>query len=104
MRGAGIGTRLFPWARCRIFSQLHGASMLAPRWIQPRIGPLLRGGIALNAYHRQILLLGLFRRDGYITGFRRLWVSARAVRCEEPADLACFVRPPGMGAVLVSFS
>jgi hypothetical protein len=85
-RGAGLGTRLFPWARCRIFSELHGCPMLAPDWVQWRIGPLLRGGIELRAYHRQILLMGLFRTDGYVRGTARRRARHFA-RIDEPAAL-----------------
>src|ERR1051325_6727244 len=39
---AGLGNRLFPWARCRIFSFVNKAPMLRPAWAQLRLGPLLR--------------------------------------------------------------
>ena len=59
--------------------------MLAPHWVQPRIGPLLRGGIDLKAYHRQILLMGLFRdADNYISGAKRLFVESIMNRIDEP--------------------
>ena len=85
-RGAGLGTRLFPWARCRVFSELHGCPMLAPAWVQWRVGPLLRGGIELRAYHRQILLMGVFRANGYVTG-AALRRARRLVRLAEPKAL-----------------
>lgn len=59
-RGSGIGTRLFPWARCFLKSIEFNTPMLRPNWVQPRIGPLIRGGIDYTSYHRQILLWGLF--------------------------------------------
>lgn len=40
---AGLGNRLFPWARCRVFSFQNKVPMLSPRWAQLKIGPLLRG-------------------------------------------------------------
>ena len=40
---AGLGNRLFPWARCRVFSFTNKVPMLSPRWAQLKIGPLLRG-------------------------------------------------------------
>ncbi len=39
----GLGNRLFPWARCRVFSFTNKAPMLSPRWAQLKVGPLLRG-------------------------------------------------------------
>jgi hypothetical protein len=75
VRGSGIGNRLFPWARCVRFADRTGVPMLAPHWFQPRIGPLLRGGIAFQAYHRQILLAGLFRSAGYVGGITRFRVE-----------------------------
>ncbi len=62
MRGSGIGTRLFPWARCVLFSEKNNAYMLRPNWVQPRIGPLIRGGIDYKSYARQILLYNLFNK------------------------------------------
>lgn len=62
--------------------------MLAPQWVQPRVGPLLRGGIDLGAYHRQILLLGLFRHPpGTIRRLEKLVVQLTAARVAEPARL-----------------
>jgi hypothetical protein len=84
-KGAGLGTRLFPWARCVIFSHINDVPMLAPRWVQPRVGPLLRGGISLGAFHRQILLLGLFKtKSASIHGLRELLLLAKANTQEEP--------------------
>ncbi len=87
-RGAGLGTRLFPWARCAIFAQANKIPMLAPQWVQPRVGPLLRGGIDIGAYHRQILLLGLFRHPpGTIRRLGKLFVQLTGTRVEEPVRL-----------------
>lgn len=36
--------------------------MLRPNWVQPRIGPLIRGGIDYSSYPRQILLYRLFNK------------------------------------------
>lgn len=84
-RGSGIGTRLFPWARATYFSRKYGVKMLAPYWVQPRIGPLLRGGIDLNAYHRQILLLGLFKtQENHISGIKRYAIDLMMDKASEP--------------------
>jgi hypothetical protein len=87
-RGAGLGTRLFPWARCVLFAHANNIPMLAPQWVQPRIGPLLRGGIDIRAYHRQILLAGLFRQPpGAVGGLARLRALLASARVEEPARI-----------------
>ena len=83
-RGAGFGNRLFPWARCRLFSRRYGLRMLAPAWTQWRVGPLLRGGVDLLSYPRQILLMGLFNGDNYVDGTARAWLAATAPRVAEP--------------------
>src|SRR2546425_10097984 len=104
-RGTGFGNKLFPWARCKIFSELHQVPMLAPVWFNPRIGPLLRGGIDLSAYHHQILLSGLFARSGenYVSGYRRLITKSRAQRVSEPNDLRSNDFRGYADRVLVSF-
>lgn len=86
-RGAGFGNRLFPWARCRIFSHLTGVPMLGPKWTQLRIGPLLRGGIDRKYYANQILLLGLFRKQNF-GGWQRFWIESNSRRKAEPQNFA----------------
>src|SRR2546422_10131520 len=87
-KGSGLGNRLFPWARCKVFSQLHGVEMLKPMWFGLHIGPLLRG-VALEGYHRQVMLAGLFRPSAqYIGGFRRIWVKIRTKKFYEPNNLS----------------
>lgn len=103
-RGSGLGNRLFPWARCKIFSMLHGVPMLAPMWFTPRVGPLVRGGISLRVYHRQILLSGLFLRSkDYVRGYSRLLAKCRSTRSPEPDDLSVCPVNSDDGWTLVSF-
>jgi len=84
-RGAGLGTRLFPWARCVIFAHANNIPMLAPQWVQPRVGPLVRGGLDLRAYHRQILLMGLFQHPhGTIRRLQKLHALLTSTRVKEP--------------------
>ena len=101
-RGAGLGTRLFPWARCKVFSQLHNCPMIAPQWVQWRVGPLLRGGIDLHSYHRQILLMGLFRENGYV---RRstLRTAGPTAHIAEPERLSAAPDLPKSGTAIVRF-
>ena len=100
--GAGLGTRLFPWARCKVFASRHRLPMLAPHWVQLRVGPLLRGGIQLQAYHRQILLMGLFHRNGYIGGLDR--ARLRSVpRIDEPQSVDHGSLPSTEQPVVISF-
>jgi hypothetical protein len=103
MRGCGLGTRLFTWARCALYAQEHGRPMLAPLWVQPRLGPILRGGIDLRSYTRQILLLGLFKAaPGDIGGWQAASLRARARRLPEPAhwQQKSTVDMPGPGLVV----
>src|SRR5438093_8588924 len=87
-KGSGLGNRLFPWARCKVFSQLHSAEMLRPIWFSLHIGPLLRG-VELEGYHRQVMLAGLFPpSDEYIRGFKRIWVKIRTKKFPEPNNLS----------------
>jgi len=102
-RGAGLGTRLFPWARCRVFSHKHGIPMLAPQWVQPRIGPLLRGGIDIKSYAHQILLVNLFKkRRNEINGIKRLHVRLTAVRATE-GDASNFSEISAAKNLLIDF-
>jgi hypothetical protein len=42
MGRTGLGHSLLAWARCALWCRETGATMLAPRWLRPRIGPYLR--------------------------------------------------------------
>ncbi|MBP9014358.1 MAG: hypothetical protein KBG22_12195 [Smithella sp.] len=73
-RGTGLGNRLFPWARCKVFAHLHpDVQMITPIWMRLAIGQLLRGGVDYGNYHKQLILFGLFQREiselGLIRGF-----------------------------------
>ena len=104
-RGAGLGTRLFTWARCLVFSHVHGVPMLAPQWVQARIGPLLRGGISLRAYARQILLFGLFQpRAGEIVGLTKFSLQMSSQRIAVPDKLDSLVNLPNNNDVIITFS
>lgn len=84
-KGSGLGTRLFPWARATIYADKNNAPMIAPHWVRFRIGPLVRGGLDLGAYHRQILMLGLFKNKfNYIGGIRRFVLENIARKVSEP--------------------
>lgn len=94
---AGLGNKLFPWARSRVHARLHGLPSLATLWAQLKLGQLLRGEGDLRLY------TDLFRPlPGDVTGVRRWWQLLRATRVEEPEDLA---RPTAAGpGDLVVFS
>lgn len=87
-RSQGLGNRLFPWARCRVFSWLNDAPMLAPRWCLPRIGPLRRRQVRLRDFPRQSLLCAQFTPTGdMIKGSRRAAIRRRATVVPEPQEL-----------------
>jgi hypothetical protein len=80
---AGLGNKLFPWARCRAFALEHGIDMLAPNWMQLRLGPFLRADRDKRLYANLFKLAP----PGYVSGLlgRVLSLTGRAV--DEPADL-----------------
>jgi hypothetical protein len=62
--------------------------MLRPHWAQPRVGPLLRGGIDYRCYKNQILLLGLFQARAHeIGGWKRRWIEKAATSTTESEKL-----------------
>jgi hypothetical protein len=81
---AGLGNKLFPWARCRVFSLEHGVEMLAPRWSQLKLGPLRRRDRDVRLYHN------LFKPSppGHTHGVRAWWLRLSTERVvDEPEDL-----------------
>ena len=74
-RGTGLGNRLFPWARCIIFSHKHQTPMLMPYWFHIRKGALIKGGIDYSTALKKILIYNNFENYGqYINGLRRLFI------------------------------
>ena len=79
---AGLGNRLFPWARCCVYSELNHAPMLAVRWWQLKLGPLLRGETDRRFYAR------LFHpAESDVRRWQSLLIEIRAHRVPEPEDL-----------------
>ncbi len=99
--GMGLGNRLFPWARYRIFAHVNRVVGVAPVWTRPAISQLRRGGIDSSAFLRQIVLFRLFRRGadelGVLHGNLRMLSMPRL---EEPADPAQPIQGDVRGKVI----
>lgn len=68
---------LVPWARAEVFRARHHLPMLAPRWVLPRLGPLLRRERDTRFY------AGQFSPRGYVRGLRKWLALARAQTVDE---------------------
>lgn len=75
-RNAGLGNKLFPWSRARIFSEEQGIRMLEPVWFSPRAAAITRGGVDYRKAFKKIWLFDNFRSDrrnlSQISGFLRM--------------------------------
>ena len=81
----GLGNMLFSWARAEVFSHALSLPMLAPQWVKPKVGPLLRGERDLRYYTSS------FSSDGYVTGFNRLAILLFSKRINgEATDFGTF--------------
>jgi len=69
---AGLGNLLFPWARAEAFRKRYSIPMLAPQWVQPRLGTFLRRETDKRIYVR------FFVNDEYIGGLRKYLILSRA--------------------------
>lgn len=74
---AGLGNCMLPWARAVVEARRTGAQILAPRWAQPRLGPILRGEPVSRFY------VGEFTNKGYVKGWPRMWALALGRRIDE---------------------
>ncbi|HEY0810476.1 MAG TPA: hypothetical protein VGD49_09965, partial [Longimicrobiales bacterium] len=80
-RGMGFGNRLYPWARCHLFSLRDGVPMLAPRWWwPPRVTPLLQAPPPLREWPGHLYVHGIRPLPEYIDGVRRAWIMATSRR------------------------
>ena len=72
-RGAGLGNKLFPWARAKIFSKTNGCMMLRTKWFSPHGGAITRGGIDYAKALQKIWLLRNFKSvQGEISNLKLL--------------------------------
>jgi len=87
-RGMGFGNRLFPWARCRIYSHIHKITMANPIWVRPAFNQLWRGGVDYSCYVSKLILFRLFKTKladlGTVQGIIK---SIMAEKIDEPVDL-----------------
>lgn len=77
----GLGHSMLAWARCTIWCHDTGATPLAPIWLRPRIGPILRRERDLRLYFR------LFQDGPAVGHLPRTWVFATAGRICAETDL-----------------
>lgn len=79
---AGLGNRLFPWARCLIFSRVNNIPMLSTFWPQFKIGELFRGESNFRFY------TDLFKNNKKdITGLKKIWAKIALPKMPEPKEL-----------------
>ena len=76
---SGLGNCLLPWARAVIAARRHSLPMLAPRWVQPRLGAVLRRERVKRFYFNE------FTNRGYVNGLRRAFVLATSPKLNEDA-------------------
>ena len=62
-RHTGLGNKLFPWSRAKIFSREYGAVMLHTNWISIRGASVIRGGIDYTKVFGKIFLFDNFIND-----------------------------------------
>jgi len=97
---SGLGNRLFPWSRCKIFSHINNIQMLSPDWMQIALGPLLRRESDLRFYHN------LFKTNPDEIGkFKKLWLLVCSKKEEEPRNfLQKYKINENKGNIIVKFS
>ena len=89
--GNGLGSRLFPWARCRIFSKIHGGVIVTPIWARPAIRQIFLGGFDYRSYVRQIGLWGLFQKHAADLSILEGYFKTRHMEIiDEPNNLHDF--------------
>jgi hypothetical protein len=82
----GLGNRLYPWARCHVFSVQQGVPMLAPRWWwPPRVRPLLKEIPPAVEFPGHLYVRGMRALPEYIGGARRMLIEATS-----PGDINVF--------------
>jgi hypothetical protein len=82
-RGMGLGNRLWPWSRCKIFTRDNNAKMLAPSWFHFRTAPFRMGGIDYDKSLRKILLYKNFISANEIKGCGKFKIKLLKAKISE---------------------
>lgn len=77
----GLCHNLPAWARCIVWAKSVGAQILAPRWLQLRLGPYLRRERDKRDYFRH------FSNAGYIGGLRKSVILATSARRDAGVEM-----------------
>jgi hypothetical protein len=81
----GLAHSLLAWARCVVWAEQVGATMLAPHWFRFRIGPMIRQERDKRHYFAD------FHDATQVSGLRREYLLATSMRVHAELDL------PGRG-------
>jgi len=79
---AGLGNCMLPWARAVVVARKNCWPVIAPQWIQPRLGAILRREKVKRFY------LNDFTNRGYLAGLHKWWILNRAGSINEDDLLA----------------
>ena len=74
-RHAGLGNKLFPWARMRVFSKETGAKPRSTLWFSPHGGGITRGGVDYRRALRKIWLFRNFTNSPGDVSWLRYWLE-----------------------------
>jgi uncharacterized protein YnzC (UPF0291/DUF896 family) len=95
----GLGHGMLSWARSVVWAKNHGVEVIAPNWLQLRIGPYLRNERDKRFYYK------LFQAGAQIGGARRLYLlaTAKRVRIEDLTETEFAERQKSREAFIVMF-
>lgn len=87
-RNAGLGNKLFPWARGVVFAQENNFRMIDPIWFSPRGAAVTRGGINYAKAIKKIWLYNNFiKRATDVSTFKNLLLSKNTfISCSDLND------------------
>ena len=88
---------MLAWARAFVYAHQNQYRMLAPRWVQPRFGAIIRCEPKKRFY------VGEFTNDGYIGGWRKWLILQRTRRISETAFEGIARNLSGAEPVVVEF-
>jgi len=77
----GLAHSLLAWARCVVWAEQVGATMLAPHWFRFRVGPIIRNERDKRNYYVD------FHHSTQVSGLRREYLLATSKRVYAELDL-----------------
>lgn len=97
-RNAGLGNKLFPWARAIVIAEIYDYKLIDSIWFSPRGASIIRGGVEYRKSLKKIWLLNNFiKRENDISFVKVIFLQNRMFKLVDNLEEAiCLIQEDKM--------